>query len=1412
MSEREHIEFSLEELNFLSKLLSEAYLRVGGESTCVVEAEVLSTVQSYQLVDLEIIGYIDLDTISSASLGVLDPLGQLYDFIVSVFNTIASWIVSSVNTFIENYVMPSLRGIYDALTYTILPAFGNVINAVTTNVKGFIDTYILPAISNISSVVSNAISTVTVSIIGFIDTRVLPSFSWLLTSISALISTHVVPPLTSIYGMVVEGYSRIAELVSVGFDAVSRTFMGFVNAVLQLPALFWGTVPDWVRMGLHYITVTFAGFSTFITRPVESLVAVASGVMARVVEFATAMWSNFKYVWGILTTVVAGVLRDAWSGIASLVAFTLDATSKALRGIGEIMLMWVVSSVSALGEAFMKTVATLTSGLITLARMGATHIGQAVTGIAGEVFMLIYDKYSSSFMAKIPEMVERLKALSSPEPEILETIRFTLQGMGFIFLEIIGAHWMLWGVSQFMHWLASYCDELRAIPQTLLEGEGGCALEPIGLGARLRSMLGFIISLGWHLKPSYILRELAADMRQLSDTFTRGLFYGLTIWMTNPIVRLLNVAFRDILVIELPSIDMMMEIVRRRMPTPEFEGILREYRTMLKLYGHRSSVIDWITSLEAKIEVKDRFGRARVIPLSLIYQLPSASDVARMCIRDIFGMGKDAISSFLKVYSARGMHEDVGILYYLLHYRYPPPERLWTFVVRGWSGMLWATIPQDLMRSIEEEASVLGAAKPTDARYWNFKARELWTALQMYMTWHDYFRASWIPSTLMGVRILPENFTSDNQIMLDTLADIPGKIDQRWLVKWGLYEYMSSRGVAVDSPVRDFAVKVLDDMPKSGITLDLTNFARTLQATGLHPDWVPITAVAETMNVLSDERTLLRTGFMGLFKEGFYDLTAVEDMLRGFITVSFKVAYFDSAEMGWVKDKWVNVPVMFLPAERRLIELRALMDRALDILREIQRDVSLAYQDNIIPDYETYRERLSRIIDRVNEVYARDWEKVTGVRLPDGLKLKFVEDYYKPYVEGLLLYRDVYTVRRIRSWTMRWLGWIMYRVATGLVTAEELTRLVDTLVKYSRLTDVERKFFMDVFDAMTGVTIREYAPTPQQIATLSEYIVIPNDYVEKVFKVKMIGEEWQPIWRQYISVRPIADDIKALLNTYRRVSLYVKIPDEVERKVMEYAKLINFTEKELEIMHLRNQLEELLLDFRESKREYIPSPITLASISEILPEARDYFADVVKAKRIPEAWQKLWWRYIEVRPLIDEIRKYVSRVEQLYARFMIEEDAFMEVLNTVASLLGYERDEVDFILNIGRLERHRYAWTELIGDVDRMTMLAEYSPEARGFALATLNKMIDALPIPIETKNVLKKMWEQFIRIKPVKEEVTMYVRDLINAYIDGTISWELYTSELEELREWGLDDYEIAFYKTIAKLRKARKLRITIG
>jgi hypothetical protein len=161
---------------------------------------------------------------------------------------------------------------------------------------------------------------------------------------------------------------------------------------------------------------------------------------------------------------------------------------------------------------------------------------------------------------------------------------------------------------------------------------------------------------------------------------------------------------------------------------------------------------------------------------------------------------------------------------------------------------------------------------------------------------------------------------------------------------------------------------------------------------------------------------------------------------------------------------------------------------------------------------------------------------------------------------------------------------------------------------------------------------------------------------------------------------------------------------------------------------------------------------------------------------------------------------------------MTTEEDFKKVLEQVRDYLGYTDKEIEFLLLTTRFERHRTAWTELIGDVDRMVMLAEYSPKAREFALGTLYKMIDALPIEQDTKNVLKKMWEDFIRIKPVKEEVISYVRDLINLYVAGQLSDSAFSNELEALREWGLDDYEIMFYKAMASMRRAKKLKIYVG
>jgi len=66
--------------------------------------------------------------------------------------------------------------------------------------------------------------------------------------------------------------------------------------------------------------------------------------------------------------------------------------------------------------------------------------------------------------------------------------------------------------------------------------------------------------------------------------------------------------------------------------------------------------------------------------------------------------------------------------------------------------------------------------------------------------------------------------------------------------------------------------------------------------------------------------------------------------------------------------------------------------------------------------------------------------------------------------------------------------------------------------------------------------------------------------------------------------------------------------------------------------------------------------LTLASIAEYLPEARHFYDDVVKAKRIPPTWQEFWAKYIDIRPMVDDIKNYLARAETLYARFMVRRE------------------------------------------------------------------------------------------------------------------------------------------------------------
>jgi len=1463
MKSKSALKLNPKEIAEISKLLAETVIQQLNQHPEIYEIPVkeIEIPKEMPIIpEEEITHVIDLELIATGTFGITDPLGQLRDWFVSTISGISNWIVSSVQTWINDNVMPLFSSLYsdvtswinryvipavsgvissisDFINKNVLPAFDNlyvsISNFITENVLPFFDTlassissYIDVAVSSIGGAIVDAVNSISTfissmeenitniiadiggaisslgssimsSITAVIDaisstaqtivasiTNVISNIGSTLNSIGNFIvqsatstwnlinnmfntlSTTVINGLTSlgssiqgIWTFLIDQFKNISTYIGAGFQAISKTFMGFTNAILQLPDLLtyqfknigewiWNAVPDWLRTPIENIGKFFtetlvstieaisAGFQQLISDPVKWFqLNLITPVADTLTWMGQTLWNTLTGFWNWFMGVLQGVGKWLW-----------DASVKLAQNLFNI----VASGAKTIYD-------------------GAIKVGKTLSEVFMAPVTTMFNETGKTMSSYVDEMVERI-AEGKGKGEILEF-------MG-LFSVLVSTQFTFRMINRALMWLGEQTSDIDIFPTISI------GILKNGVEQRIRIPL----------RLGSVFKHLGAEFTRYSDELMRGFFYGMAIWWTQPMARLLNSMWRNRIPVELPSVKTLVEATRRSIPHEKYGEMLKRSIYFLSLYGYSDTAIDLFfkSAEEYNIEVVDRFGTPRKIPLALVYNMPSSSDVARMAIRDIFGAGGTAIDNFLKIYQATGMYKDVGILYYMLHYRYPPPERLWNFTTRGISGLLWAGVSPALKEKIKQEANKLGAVMPTPAYAWNFKAKELFTAFQLYMTWHDYARFAWIKKEMLNS---DNHFTSDNLIYIDTLADIPTKIDQRWMVKWGLYELLSEKGVSYTSPIQHFVAKIVEDRPASKIKMDLTNFSRTLQATGMHPYWIPVTAVAEAMNALSEERTYLRTGVINLFKEGFISRDTLKSVFAGAFEVSFKVAYFDINDYTW-KTGYVNLPVMYLPAERELLALRADMDRVLDILREIQRDISRAFQESIIASYDEYKANLVKVIENLQDI------------APEKVNLEFIEEYYKPYVEALKIYQQVYTIRRMRSWAMRWLGWIMYRVATGIVTEKELTNLINTLVKYAKLTKIEEQFFADVMKVMRGIAVKEYIPTPSQIATLSEYLTIPEDLIKQSFDVKMIPKNWRAIWSKYIAIRPVSDDIKSLLTTYRRALLYTEIPAEMEKQVKELAKFIGFTDKEMSILQLRVALEELI----QNRREYIPTPYSLATLVEYVPKAREFFDEVMKAKRVPERWQKIWAKYIDVRPLVSDVKKYLSRAENLYVRFAIQKEAFLKILNEVANYLGYTAKEIEFLMSATELERARNAWTELIGTVERLVSLSEYSPTASKYALGKLNAMIDSLPIPQSEKQELKKMWEEYIKNKPVKSEAKMYITQLINLFVDGLISDSDFEKELQAMKEWGFSDHEIMFYKAQATLRKIRKLRIPIS
>ena len=1264
---------SREELEKLASVLADVI---------IVDAHVVQV--EYTVVSIEYLEQIDLDQMITSVGGITDPLGQLKDWLTDMFNTIAEWIVSSVSSLIDNLwnslIKPALDTISD-LTSKIwdfiresFESLSDTLSSIASTIQSVVIDPIMDALNwigenipRLADTLSSILSKAT-EFLRDLQQRISDIVSSVSDSLAALVDNMA----NSLINAVAETASRIGEVLSritesvatitdTMIKSIKQAIDEIMEAVKNLPqyattavenieAWIWENMPDWVK--------------TFLEEAPKALNQVATTIQG----FVNAVMNIPTWI------------KD----IANLVSSGLQASWDQLVKFGE----WLWGGLQSFATTIFDSVTAAAETLYDMITKAASKVNEIVQELLGDIFT----KPFKILAEKADQIIGKLFG-GGGELDVVFTLytEIILQALpALIFVSV-----------------------LKSIAKILPTTE--ISLEPLGLGGKLRVPIGDVVA------------TVPATALDLYLSMIAGTAVGLSMNIMTPYQYMIRPRALEALsphfeksygveaFFEIPTLTEVREMLRRAMvKVKDFEKLIKGevpegykqiYDTITKifrLYGYPKWFLDYYFDLGKQFSMimTDRFGTKRVIPFSPLFTVPTHAEVVRMLQRDVF-MSPMEWARFVKIY---GWSDDLAKLYYLYSFSYPGFEKLWEFMTRGISGMLWYEPPELAKKIFEKDAEWLGAGVPVPPRKLNFDYKALFTATNFYLKWIQKSNFSWFKK---GAKLkygdmeitIDFDWTADSWLLWDVAADIPGKIDARWMAKWALFDHLTSKanievpkaGATVrplpETPFIDLVKKIVEPNLKTEIKMDLRPFCRLLIAHGLHPAWTPITAVAEAINALADERTLLRTGFINLFKEGFWTYEKIDELLAGFFIASFAVEYFDVEKQKWISGA-INVPVRFLPAERKLLELRALMDRALDILRDYVKEINRAYAENVIEEVNEYMKGLNNAVSSINTWFKEQIKAITGKEL----ELVVDKKYWSAYVHVIELYRSIYEIHRIRYWVGRTIGWIIYRLAYGYVKIEDYRHLVDTIKKYAKLLPNEEKLLYELGSMVIGIASREYIPTPSQ----------------------------------------------------------------------------------------------------------------LASIAEIIPAARRYIGKVFEERQVPREWWPLWTQYIVLKPFIDEVKKMVTRLTNLYEYFAIKEDDLRKALEKLKPF-GYEDLEIDMIVYNAKLDATLRAYRELIGTPRELLVMAEYSPSARSVALGQVYKMIDALPVDPQTKEFIKKMWEEFIRIKPVHDEVKRYITELISDYAAGVIDDNTLKQELEQLKQWGLDDYEIQFYIWLAKRRRIR-------
>jgi len=1216
-----------------------------------------------------VIGFVR--TVRDTLLSAIDALGAT---ISSLFDTLSASIESWFNTL--SGAISAVGSAVDSAFSALSQAISGVSEAITSvastvsQILSYLQTVADTIINTLSSTIGGAISSLGESLGSAIE-----GLSGMLTNLFESLESGIV----GLSGMVSQGFSNLGSMLSsliTGVEQLGAGLAGFAESVARTLTELGDALKTYVGELQSFLTEQYNKLAQGITdvgMVLQGFVNSLTNIWSWLTKLPENVWQVFMWVGGKLGEGLIWIEQQMgpyvidfgkwlWTQMQNLAGVLI-------KGLGDFGKM-LFGAITELGKLFVSAVADAMGGLIEVGKM----VGEKAEPVWKGVVKPVIDAMVTPMEDLFSDVAEKVvKGEGGGEWVEFGLITFTL------FSAQIVSRW----IRQALFWMGELAHHIELAP--------GVQISILGSGGAVRKTI--------RMNLGAILKHIGAEIAEYPDIIGRAMAYGFAIWLSQPFSKLLSALARNKLPIELPTIPILVEVGRRFMYDDEaFKGFITYARRVMALYGYADNVIDWFLKApgEMGVKIKDRFGEERTIPLSMVYDMPSASELCRMMIHDIFATYED----FQKVIKARGFVPDVAKLYYLLHYRYPSLEALFRFVCRAAAGFGWVT-------ERGQKVADLGFEGPSPKEFSDaLKARgvdgvkDAMQYLVQYAKWWDYAPFSWI-----------KGFPPDRAIMMDLMADIPTRIDARWMYKWS----------------------VISD----------EDLFRIVLARGMHPDWVKDITIGEAMNALAEERTYARTGVVALASRGYITMGVLESILSNLTTIR-------------ILDE--DVVVKFLPGEVKLLRLRAEYDKVRRLMDTMTREVTLSYYQNVmsaddaVSAIKSFAEGLTpklapdeTYVGKLLEAYKVRWEREIIMRLRRWMwvfvwrttqmaeagysvddilaeyasKAKLTDTELEFMKELAHMFVNIYKrERKIRA--------IINRLRRGAITPEEA---VNELKKLNIPEDIAQ-----------AIVEGEAKPYVLSIATLLSYaevVPVPEDLLTKKLEALGVPDDEKDLILQVFRIRPIRDErarvIRRILDDFEegyltesearaRFKEYDLRDAEINllitagkmyregriKKYMVDAILGRLRRGAISVEEAREALKKIIKDenlvdalIAKSERAYIATVERLISMREYVPVPDEMFNRKLELMGVPEDEAKLYPAYAVARELSEEIMSYVRELGNWYVDGLLTDSEFKEELDGVATLWGQAKKvlgvdwvvlsptERDFLYTIYRMRKIR---------------------------------------------------------------------------------------------------------------------------